>query len=971
MTIMKRHLIIFSCHVFLGYHSQCSAPLRLRSLVLCLVLLTASLVRATAADAIRTVRVGVFSLPGYHEVQPGGERIGYGYEFLGLVQRYANLNFEFVGEDWSWDETLDSLRQGRIDLVTSVHKTESRLEEFDFSLPIGSNNVCINTRQDESRFVPYDFESYGRIRLGMYRRSVLNARVDVFARENGLNFTPCYYDSFDSLRAALSRGDVEAIVSSSLHTDLGMKSLACFDAQFFYACVQKGDTSLLRVLDEAIVQMNLHEGDWQNRLFQRNFKKEVHPGLAFTPEEQAFIRSHSTPQNPVVIAADNQWYPFSVKEGESYRGIIPECWQEILRMTGMAARFFDNGQDIISLSDLCPGKADIYIGPTYSPPVCSQQGFIVSPPLMSAGGALLYRKSSTQIHSIALCANTPILNSRYQPNSDVRVQEYPNSDAAIKALERGRVDAVFCYSFDAERIKNNNLLGNYNYLSLPFVSVDLRAVISQNSDHLLISIVSKCINQLEDAGTEAIISGNLTFAASDFRLRDWAVAHPYLSLLIALSLMAILWLSLALFIRLRIRNTVARRQEEQLRQIQALNCRLEENAVVIAESVKRAESANKAKSDFLFSMSHDIRTPMNAIIGFTHLMEKSLGDADKCRDYLMKIQKSSGFLLSLINNVLEMARIDSGKVVLEETPCDVQQARGQLESVYGEMMKQKHINFEVSNHMRAKYVFMDAVKMNQVFLNLISNAYKYTPEGGRVRVETVELPCDKPGCVTIRTKVSDTGIGMSKDYLPHLFEEFTRERTATDNKILGTGLGMPIVKKLVELMGGTIEVESEPGRGTTFTVTTTHRVAQQEVVSCEEHAEGSLPSLAGRRVLLAEDNDLNAEIAVAILQEAGLLVERAADGVECVRMLQQAPSDYFSLILMDIQMPRLNGYEAARQIRQLGDRAKAQVPILAMTANAFEEDRQNALKAGMNGHLAKPIDVPLLLKTISEFIVRS
>ena len=398
---------------------------------------------------------------------------------------------------------------------------------------------------------------------------------------------------------------------------------------------------------------------------------------------------------------------------------------------------------------------------------------------------------------------------------------------------------------------------------------------------------------------------------------------------------------------------------------------LEQKNAALELAVQRETKANLAKREFLFNMSHDIRTPMNAIIGFTHLMEKSLGDADKCRDYLMKIQKSSGFLLSLINNVLEMARIDSGKVVLEETPCDVQQARGQLESVYGEMMKQKHINFEVSNYMRAKYVFMDAVKMNQVFLNLISNAYKYTPEGGRVRVETVELPCDKPGCVTIRTKVSDTGIGMSKDYLPHLFEEFTRERTATDNKILGTGLGMPIVKKLVELMGGTIEVESEPGRGTTFTVTTTHRVAQQEVVSCEEHAEGSLPSLAGRRVLLAEDNDLNAEIAVAILQEAGLLVERAADGVECVRMLQQAPSDYFSLILMDIQMPRLNGYEAARQIRQLGDRAKAQVPILAMTANAFEEDRQNALKAGMNGHLAKPIDVPLLLKTISEFIVRS
>ena len=960
---MKRH------HSFHHFLSLCPRAFHLGRHLLLLVLLTGTLTQVVASGVVRTIRVGVFSLPGYHDVQEDGSRTGYGYEFLGILQRYANLNFEFVGEDWTWEQTLDSLRHGRIDLLTSVHKTEQRLEEFDFSLPIGNNHICINTLQDDTRFVPYDFGNYGRIRLGMCRGSALNPMVEAFARENGLRYTPCYYGSYASLREAFLHKEVDAIVTSSLYTAYGEKTLASFDSQFFYACVQKGDTLLLRVLDDAIAQMNVHEGDWQNRLYQRNFMKVARSELSFTPEEKVFIQAHSTSRNPLVIAADNNWFPFSVKEEDGvYSGILPECWQEILRMTGMKARFYDNRKDIASLSDVCPGKADIYIGPAYSPPVCSQKGFVVSPALMSVSGALLYRKSNPQIRTIALCAKTPILNSRFRPNNVMQIREYSSSDSAVTALNQGVVDAVFCYSFDAERIKNNDLIGDYNYHSLPSVTVDIRAAISQESDHLLIGIVSKCINQLEGGGMEAIVSRNLTFSASDFRLRDWGVAHPYITLSIALLLMAGLAVSLALFIRLRIRNSVARRQEEQLRQIRALNQKLEENAVVIAESVRRAETASKAKSDFLFSMSHDIRTPMNAIIGFTHLMEKSLGDGEKCRDYLTKIQRSSDFLLSLINNTLEMARIDSGKVVLEEKPCNIQLARTQLESVFGEQMVQKHITFEVKNHVQIPYIYMDSVKMNQVFLNLISNAYKYTPEGGRVVVESIQVPCDRPGYLTICTRVSDTGIGMSQEFLPHLFEEFTRERNVTDSKIMGTGLGMPIVKKLVELMGGTIEVESELGKGTTFTVTTTHRIAQQGGVTSEVHADKSSLSLTGRRVLLAEDNDLNAEIAIAVLQDAGFIVDRAVDGVECLGMLCQSPSHYYSLILMDIQMPRLNGYEAARQIRRLEDKEKAGIPILAMTANAFEEDRQDALKAGMNGHLAKPIDVPVLLATISQVL---
>lgn len=413
------------------------------------------------------------------------------------------------------------------------------------------------------------------------------------------------------------------------------------------------------------------------------------------------------------------------------------------------------------------------------------------------------------------------------------------------------------------------------------------------------------------------------------------------------------------------------KKTEALEAAHRANTALAEARTELEKARDQAMAASNAKTAFLFNMSHDIRTPMNAIIGYTELLKKHLENKEKIQDYVGKIETSSEYLLSLINNVLEMARIESGKAVLDEAPERCRRVIDTISTVYAEQLKKKNIHFTTQIETKTQYIYCDYLKMEEIFINLLSNAYKYTPEGGFISITVKELPCMEPGYTCLQGRVSDTGIGMTKEYLPKLFDEFSRERTSVGNTIQGTGLGMSIVKKLVDLMGGTIEVESTVGKGTTFIVTIKHRIAQGVEVCPDTTKEIDTREFLGKRVLLAEDNDLNAEIAMELLKEKGFLVERAKDGVICIDMLQKAKPDHFDVILMDVQMPNLNGYMTTRKIRAMTDPKKRNIPIIAMTANAFEEDRQNALQAGMNEHLGKPVDVDIFMKKLAEVLGKS
>lgn len=395
-----------------------------------------------------------------------------------------------------------------------------------------------------------------------------------------------------------------------------------------------------------------------------------------------------------------------------------------------------------------------------------------------------------------------------------------------------------------------------------------------------------------------------------------------------------------------------------IRDITELNRELE-------RAKEAAEAANKAKTMFLFNMSHDIRTPMNAILGYTELIERHRENPDKLGDYTRNIRQAGAYLMELINSVLEMARIESGKAELQEKPGNIREILQGLDAVLAEGFAKKRIRVETLVEITHPWIYVDRTKSQEIHMNILSNSLKYTPAGGSVYLSLRELPDPRPGWLRLETVVRDTGIGISPDFLPHVFDSFTREKTVTENKIPGTGLGLGIVKKYVELMGGTITMESRQGAGTTVTVRIPHRIAQPAAPQ-QEKAPGD--GLVGKRILMAEDNALNAEIAQELLNDLGVASRWVENGESCVKALAEAPSHTFDLILMDIQMPVMNGLEATGQIRKLADPEKASIPIIAMTANAFVEDRQRCLEAGMNDHLGKPIDPELLKKTLLRYL---
>lgn len=501
-----------------------------------------------------------------------------------------------------------------------------------------------------------------------------------------------------------------------------------------------------------------------------------------------------------------------------------------------------------------------------------------------------------------------------------------------------------------------------NFKSVPLTKTMEACFTVREGEGSLLSILNKTIKAMpSDMLTSALAiydstADKVTF--SDF-IKD--------NLLVFLATVGFLALSIIGIILVLLRKA---RKAEAVAKLAAKDTKKLNDKLEIA--LKKAEDASLAKTRFLNNMSHDIRTPMNAILGYAQLMEEELKEKDlpETSDHLEKLQQSGNLLLSIINHVLDMARIESGKMEIDENYGRIEDIRQTLFEIFGDEAKKKNIALHYTINVEHEHILTDTTKVKEIFVNILSNAIKYTPPGGSVMINVDELVCDESGYMMVRTRVSDTGIGMSQDYLTKIFDAFTRERNTTKSKITGSGLGMSIVKRYVDLLGGTIDVESEPGKGSTFIVTLKHRIADESYY-VKKHDEGSGTAskiLEGRNILLAEDNDLNAEIAEAILERAGLKTERVEDGIQCVNKITKMPVGTYDMILMDIQMPRMDGYKATQAIRHLPDKDKACIPIVAMTANAFEEDKRDAVAAGMNGHIAKPIQIDKLLSMLAEVL---
>ena len=538
-----------------------------------------------------------------------------------------------------------------------------------------------------------------------------------------------------------------------------------------------------------------------------------------------------------------------------------------------------------------------------------------------------------------------------------KLVDYDSLADAADMIMNEKADCFLMGTSQALKYDNNR-----DFKSVPLTKTMEACFAVRNGEGTLLSILNKTLKDMpSDMLTSALAIYDST--ADKVTFYDFVKDNMFAFFVTAgFFVLTIIGIILVLLRKARKAEAVAKLAASDT---QKLNDKLE-------IALKKAEDASLAKTRFLNNMSHDIRTPMNVILGYAQLMENELKGKGmpEMLEHLEKLQQSGNLLLAIINNVLDMAKIESGRMELDENYCRIEAVWKSLFAVFDEKARKKNIALHYTMNVEHEHVLTDVTKVKEILVNILSNSIKYTPVGGSVMVDVDELSCDESGYMIERIRVSDTGIGMSQDYLKKIFEAFTREQNTTKSKIAGTGLGMSIVKKYVDLVGGTINVESELGKGSTFTVTLKHRIADENYYVKEHMEEPGTGSeiLEGRNILLAEDNDLNAEIAEAILERAGIKIERVEDGIQCVNRIEKMPADTYDMILMDIQMPKMDGYKATQAIRNLSDKDKASIPIIAMTANAFEEDKRDAIAAGMNGHIAKPIQVDKMLSILSEVI---
>ncbi len=920
---------------------------------------------AVSLELPRTVRVGFYRFPGYHD-ETDNRRGGYGFDFLQLLSRYANLNYDFVGYDRNWDAMQALLLSGEIDLLTSAAKTPEREALFAFSNPIGNAFTRITVRYDDNRFhlKENDYRPLTGLKIGVINGTNNRDVMAQFAKEHGFTYREVCFVSEADADAALKNGKIDAIAASSLRRITGEKELVRFNPVPFYVIVRRDDQALLREINAGIEQMNFNEGDWGNKLYYKNFVGG-RPHLAFSAKEQAYIDDVRAGRQRITAGVEVDSDPYAYLEDGNLKGIVPDYFAHLMQEAGIPyeAVALHGNEDPLRFQrdeapDLLMSCAYGYLGDKV------HGGAVFSSPYMSLTVARVMRKSFRgPVKRVAALtrANAERLNDSQA--SDIEYVIVPTRTDALKAVQRGDADVAYVFSYFAEKYIYQNARNDLTYTVLSAPVYEAAMCINPATDHALAGIVNKLIRSASPQVLDQLFIRYTNYEAPKLSVREFLKENPWFSI-------AVLLLIASAYLLLIIRGIMTVNAQRRAREELAYAETLKKKNAELEKLVEREAAANQAKREFLFNMSHDIRTPMNAILGFAEIAGYHLTEPAKLKDYLAKIHRSGDNLLALINNVLEMSRIETGKAVRDDKPCQLDELFKSVLVSFEEATAKKHITMMPSVTLRENEVLADATKLRQILTNIVSNAVKYTPEGGRVRFTVEETEGEKPENLYLRIIVSDNGIGSSSDFLPHIFEQFERERNTTAAGIEGTGLGMSIVKHLVELLGGTIAISSERGKGTTVTVTTPHRRVKTPAAQSAAPAPKPSLTLAGRRVLLAEDNPLNAEIAQAVLKMSCIDVDVVHDGEECVHTVEVMPSEYYAAVLMDIQMPVMDGYEATRLIRSMEDPDKAGIPIIAMTANAFAEDCAKAFDAGMDDFLAKPLDFTKVATTLKRAILR-
>ncbi|MDE6625899.1 MAG: transporter substrate-binding domain-containing protein [Lachnospiraceae bacterium] len=1210
--------------------------------LLCLFLILYNFIPANASNvsvpdeaANERVKAGIFYFDGYHTKDEKGNLTGYGIEVLQMISQYSHLNFDYVGYDKSWNDMLDMLENGEIDMVSSARKTPDREARFAFSYPIGRNSTILSVLADNTKYHSGEYATYNGMRVGLLAGSSQNDKLAEFAEEKQFSYNTKEYEDSQQLAEALKDGSIDAVLTSNLRKSENERTLDTLETENFYVIVRKEDKELLKEINYAIEQMDINEGDWENSLFFKYYRQVYSSELVFTEREKAYIQDVLAGKKKITVTAIGDRAPYSYVENGELKGIMPDYFDKVMEFSGLPYEIVvpENREDYYNTANT--NGVDIVIDKRTSDLTTEEnlyRGFNTDT-YMTVGVAKVTKSNFTgKIKTIAVANSQGEDPLEKEIIGDAKVLYYDTRDEAIHAVLKGEADAAYVYTYTAQMFVNDDLTGSLQYSVVNGVRFEFQMYVRENCDHELVTILGKCLKQMSEDTLNQLIAQYTSYTPQDLTLAQYMRANPETMALVALAIALVLVIILALILWARWKGKILNVSEEanekleeqfaivdalsrdylnvyavnteedtakivkmegyitsglekdflktfsytplvrqyieervysedrqellealsidkvteklgsdteyigsyrvlvdgaihnyQFTYVKAEGKRSQEGFTVLvgfrnideivrqeqeqkqalAEALEQAQHANRAKTAFLNNMSHDIRTPMNAIIGFTSLAATHLDSRETVRNYLDKIMTSSKHLLSLINDVLDMSRIESGKVRINEEETSLPEIMHDLKTIVQSDVKAKQFEFYIDTvDVTNETIICDKLRLNQVLLNILSNAMKYTKAGGTVSVRIIQTESDPDGYASYQFRIKDNGIGMSEEFLKHVFEPFEREQTATVSGIQGTGLGLAITKNIIDMMNGTVEVESEVGKGTEFIVSFRFRTLNQpqktehleklenlralivddDVNTCmsvskmlssigmnpdwttqgkeavvrtefaieenkpysayiidwlmpdmngievvrrirkvigdtatiiiltaydwadiEDEAkeagvtafcskpiflselhqilvapytepeadtkEESDELLKGKKILLVEDNEINQEIAREILEAAGLVIDIVDDGTKAVDTIKNVEAGTYDLILMDIQMPIMDGYEATRQIRALEDSARASVPIVAMTANAFDEDKQKAMEVGMNGHVAKPIDIPNLMDTLKDILL--
>ena len=915
-------------------------------------------VKAAAETApVKVVRVGSFE-DTFNYVNEKGARKGYGYELLETLSGYTGWQFEYVTCDWS--NCFKKLKNGEIDIMGGISYTEDRTEEMLFSdEPMGVEKYYLYADLSRADISASDFKTLNGKKIGVLMGTEPEVMLAEWEEKYGLKTEHVNISNNEDVKQKLANHEIDCFVSleESFWADLGISTITRVGESGIYYALNKDRPDLKEELDDAMRALDEAAPFYTADLYKRYFSMDYTPIL--TGEEMAWLKEHGAIKMGF-LTSDSGVSTFDPATGE-FTGVITDYIQFAADCLGNQELEFQLvGYDSkeAELDALKSGEIDMIFHFDQSPNLAEEYHFACTNTtwtsnLMAVTNQQLFNENN--VNRIAVPQNKLSLKKYlafYYPQWEI--VDCDTQEDAAKLVKDGQADC-FVTGISSE----NKYSKKYSFYSVPLVN-PVRSCFAVNSgNRSLLSILNKTIKAMP----VNMLAGALAMYKSSARkvtLSDFIKDNFFMALLVSsIAVAAILLTILKLLRKARKAEAAARKAASDT---QELNAKLQ-------VAVEKAESANHAKSTFLFNMSHDIRTPMNAIIGYADLASRHLDDPAKLKNYMENIQVCGQNLLMLLNNVLDLARIENDKTEMEYSVSDIEKDFRNCVAMFRNQADSKGQTLMVTTQLPYPYVYADIPHLTEICTNLVSNAVKYTGAGGTIRCNVTQKPGEKEGwCDTVVT-VADNGIGMSQEFQKHIFEPFERERTSTVSKVEGSGIGMGIVKKLVGLMGGTVEVESRIGVGSTFTVTIPCRIASEDETQAKRETNPSdQKCLCGTRILLTEDNDLNAEIAVELLQEEGCTVDRAKDGVECVDMLEKAANGTYQLILMDIQMPVMNGYDAARKIRGLDDPQKANIPIIAMTANAFTEDRQVALDAGMNDHIAKPINMNVLVPTLRKYL---